>query len=419
MTFAFVGSVRHVVARSYLGSRARGRASTRTCVLSFIALLVAACGSDGAASPERDASLALDARVTTTQGDAQARDAQADMWTIGMPPVDTLPPLPKPADAGVLAPPFFGAANPVIYINDYPRSVYTDAYIFALAANKEIQLRGIISSGSDCRCDNGDNYPISNTPATRTEWIRAAREAGFQNIPDNTNGTQGPSLEEPPSGKPVDTVRIGSAGTDLIVREAKLATPERPLLLVVGTSLTTVADAYLSDPSITKTVVVAALGGLSAESLDDGNGGSDRWATQLVTSSFRVFMFPSTLDVPFTPEARMASEFPDTALRDLLLAAGYYKENYDSDGSPAVTVMLPGYVKSYERRVLKEALTMVPAPDGNIWVMTKGDPVEGGNEFFRALNKAFVNAPPRPVSDAGPADAGVADAAVGVDAGVR
>jgi hypothetical protein len=143
------------------------------------------------------------------------------------------------------------------------------------------------------------------------------------------------------------------------------------------------------------------------ESLDDGNGGSDRWATQLVMSSFRVFLFPSTLDVPYTPEARMTAEFPDTALRDLLLGAGYYKENYDSDGSPAVTVMLPSFVKSYQRRVLMEGLTMVAAPEGNLWVMTKGDPTEGGNEFFRALTKAFKNAPPRPVSDAG-TDSGVA-----------
>lgn len=402
MTSGFVGSLRHAVVRW-----------SRSCALTSIALAVAACGSDKAASPERDGSVALDARTPTTQGDAQAPDAQADAWTIGMPPVDTLPPLPKPADAGVVEPPFFGPANPVIYINDYPRSVYTDAYIYALAANKDIQLRGVISSGNDCHCDNGDNYPISNTPATRTEWIRAAREAGFQNIPDNTNGTQGPALEEPSSRKPADTVRIGSAGTDLILREARLATPERPLLLVVGTSLTTIADAYLADPSITKRVVIAALAGLSAESLDDGNGGSDRWATQLVVSSFRVFLFPSTLDVPYTPEARMMAEFPDTALRDLLLGAGYYKENYDSDGSPAITVMLHAFVKSYQRRVLMEGLTMVPAPEGNIWVMTKGDPVEGGNEFFRALNKAFVNAPPRPVRDAG-----AGDAAVEVDAGV-
>lgn len=402
MKSAFVGSVRHAVQRW-----------SRSCAFISIALAVAACGSDKAASPERDGSVAVDARAPIAQGDAAARDAQADAWTLGMPPVDTLPPLPKPADAGVVEPPFFGPANPVVYLNDYPRSVYTDAYIYALAANKEIQLRGVISSGNDCHCDNGDNYPISNTPATRTEWIRAAREAGFQNIPDNTDGTQGPALEEPSSRKPADTVRIGSAGTDLILREAKLATPERPLLLVVGTSLTTIADAYLADPSITKRVVIAALAGLSAESLDDGNGGSDRWATQLVVSSFRVFLFPSTLDVPYTPEARMMAEFPDTALRDLLLSAGYYKENYDSDGSPAVTVMLHAFVKSYQRRVLMEGLTMVPAPEGNIWVMTKGDPVEGGNEFFRALNKAFVNAPPRPVSDAG-----TGDAAVVVDAGV-
>jgi hypothetical protein len=201
-------------------------------------------------------------------------------------------------------------------------------------------------------------------------------------------------------------VRIGSAGSDLIVREANRATPERPLLVVIGGGLTTLADAYLADPSITKRVVVSALAGLSVESLDDGNGGSDRWATQIIMRSFRVFVFPSTLDVPYTPELRMMAEFPDTALRDLLLDAGYYRHDYDSDGSPAVTVMLPSFVKSAERRALSQGLTMVPAPDGNIWVMTKGDPIAGGNEFFRALGKAFRNAPVRPMIDAGATDGG-------------
>ena len=399
MSFAFVGPVRHVAAR----------ASWPAGLSLFMGLALAACGSSNE-KVERDGSLARDGRAAVgPSGDAQtARDTGVDMGGVSGPPLDTLPPLPGPGDAGFVNPVFFGPDNPVVYINDYPRSVYTDAYVYALAANREIQLRGVISSGNDCKCGNGDNYPVSNTPATRTAWIQAAREAGFQNIPDNTNGTQGPTLEEPASGKPAETVRIGSAGSDLIVKEAKLASPERPLLVVVGGGLTTLADAYLADPSITKRVVVSVLAGLSVESLEDGNGGSDRWATQLIMRSFRVFVFPSMLDTPYTPEARMAAEFPDTALRDLLLDAGYYRHDYDSDGPPAVTVMLPGFVKGYERRALMQDLTMVAAPNGNLWVMTQGDPMAGGNEFFRALNKAFRNAPVRPISDAGAGDGSIA-----------
>jgi hypothetical protein len=391
------------------------RVSHSQCVRSFIArsaalwLALAACacsGGDGS-KDELDGSRREDASTLEPAGDAaRERDAALESDAGYVPPDDTLPPLPSPApsDAGTVSPVFFGPDNPVVYLNDYPRSVYTDGYVFALAANREIDLRGVISSGNDCMCSAADNYPVSNTPATRTAWIAAAREAGFEHIPDNTDGTQGPALQEPPSGRVTDTARIGSAGSDLIVREARLATPERPLLIVAGGGLTTLADAYLADPSITRRIVVSVLVGLSVSSLDDGNGRSDAWAAQLIMRSFRVFVFPSALDPPYTPEARMLAEFPDTSLRATLLNAGYYHEDYDSDGQPAVTVMLPSFVQAFERRALGPGLTMVDNPRGNLWVMTKGDPIAGGNEFFRALNKAFRSA----------ADAGLA---VATDAG--
>ena len=92
-----------------------------------------------------------------------------------------------------------------MYVNDQPNDVYTDGYVMALAANGEIKLRGMISSGGDCHCSAGDNYPRTDTPKQRTDWINAAREAGFKNIPDNVNGTQGPALTRPASGKLEDT----------------------------------------------------------------------------------------------------------------------------------------------------------------------------------------------------------------------
>ena len=397
MSFPFVGSLQPVAARSSL------RLGLSLC----LGLALAACGSSKETAGAGDGLLPGDGGAPRAlSGDAGAvPDASADAASSYGPPADKLPPLPAPGDAGVANPVFFGPDNPVIYINDYPRSVYTDGYIYALAANREIQLRGIISSGNDCKCSNGDNYPVSNTPATRTAWIGAAREAGFQNLPDNTNGTQGPTLEEPRSGKLADTVRIGSAGSDLIVREAHLATPERPLLVVIGGG----DHARRCLPG--RSVHHDARGGVGAGGALRGQ--PRRWQRrlrplghQIIMRNFRVFLFPSTLDVPYTPEARMMAEFPDTALRDLLLDAGYYHHDYDSDGSPAVTVMLPSFVKHAERRALSQGLSMVPAPSGNLWVMTEGDPIAGGNEFFRALGKAFRNAPARVRTDAGAADGG-------------
>lgn len=345
-----------------------------------VGLLGSACSDGGPGQrADIDSQRVSDAAITPVDGGRRP---------IGyVPSEDTLPPLPVRADAG--SPVFFGPQNPVVYLNDYPRAVYTDAYIFALAANKDIDLRGVISSGVDCHCSAGDNYPVTNTPEVRTQWIAASRDAGFQNIPDNVNGTQGPTLVEPDSGVIGDTVRIGSPGSDLILSEASKATPDKPLVIIAGGPITTLADAYLADPSISKRVVVSWLVGLDAASLDDWNGRADFWATQIVLRSFRVFVFPTELDPPHVPVARMIAEFPDNDLRKLLLNAGYHKPDYDSDGQPAVVVRLPSFIVSYERRALLDGLTMALEPAGNLWVMTRGDGVAAGEEFFRALNTAF------------------------------
>lgn len=284
---------------------------------------------------------------------------------------------------------FFGPENPVVYVNDQPNDVYVDGYLMALAANREIALRGIVSSGVDCGCDAGDNYPRTGTPNLRGAWIHAAREAGFQNIPDGVNGTQGPRLARPASGKIGDTARIGSPGTDLLVREARRATAERPLLIVAAAPLTTVADAYLADPSIAQRAVVSWLGG-SGQHLDDWNAHADPWAAEIVLRNFRSFVFPVDLDPPHVSEARMLRELPDTRLRELLVGAGYYRPDYDSDGQPAVTIMLPSFVRAHRRASFADGMRLVDDPNGRVLVMTRGDSEAGGNEFFRALRKAFA-----------------------------
>jgi hypothetical protein len=370
-------------------------------------LYTGGCG-DGGTKPAVD----KDRSNVTTLPDGAVVDTGSDSEsTRGDPryvPAPQTLPAPPPDGASSV---FFSADNPVIYLNDYPRSVYVEAYIYALASNREIDLRGIISSGVDCECNAGDNYPITNTPTVRAQWIKAARQAGFKNIPDAVDGTQGARLVPPASGVYTDTAQLGSAGSALIVREANLATPERPLLIIAGGPITTLADAYLHDPSITSRVVVSWLVGVSDESLNDWNGDADKWATQLVMSRFRVYAFPSDRDPPHVPEARMRAEFPPGDLLSLLLDAGYYKEDYDSDGQPAVAVMLPSFVETFQRRGLTDDLMTIPAPDGNITVMTRGDAAAGGEEFFRALKRAYREATPLPAEPA--SDAGVAVAADG------
>lgn len=54
---------------------------------------------------------------------------------------------------------------------------------------------------------------------------------------------------------------IESEGAKLIVEEARKASPEKPLYVTVGASLTDIASAWLMDPSIAKNIIVVWIGG--------------------------------------------------------------------------------------------------------------------------------------------------------------
>lgn len=54
---------------------------------------------------------------------------------------------------------------------------------------------------------------------------------------------------------------IQSEGAELIIAEARKASPERPLYLLFGGPLTDIASAWLMDPSISKNVVLVWIGG--------------------------------------------------------------------------------------------------------------------------------------------------------------
>lgn len=353
---------------------------------------------------EEDASVARGDAPSRSRDAATRSEVDAGSTRTQLPApvhIDTHPPspplsspAPSPASQTARAPVFFGPENPVVFVNDQPNDVYVDGYILALAANREIQLRGLVSSGVDCKCSAGDNYPRTNTPETRRAWVSAAREAGFQNIPDPIEGTQGPKLVKPASGKPEDTRPIGSPGTSLIVQEARRASPATPLLVIVSGPITTVADAYATDPSIADKVVVSFLAG-HGENLDDWNAVADPWATEIVVRRFRTFLFSEGLDPPHVPESRMMAEFPDTKLRKLLVDSGYYKPDYDSDGQAAIPVMLPSFVKSHRQLSWKGDMRLADDPSGNVFVMTRGDSEAAGQEFFRALSRAFAEAKAR------------------------
>lgn len=108
--------------------------------------------------------------------------------------------------------------------------------------------------------------------------LRQARASGLRNIPDPIAGAS-LALQRPVSGRISDTKFHRTPGSDRIVAEAKKASPAKPLLVFCGGPCTTVACAYLTDPSITKRMVVFQIDG-------GGYNGKDSWSWKIVQKQF-------------------------------------------------------------------------------------------------------------------------------------
>ena len=103
--------------------------------------------------------------------------------------------------------------------------------------------------------------------------------SGLCNVPEPIVGAE-EAIRKPASGKVEDTKFTRSAGSDLIVSEARKATLGKPLLVFVGGSCTTVASAYLTDRSIVDRMIVFQIDG-------GGYNGSDGWAWEIAKTHCR------------------------------------------------------------------------------------------------------------------------------------
>jgi len=166
--------------------------------------------------------------------------------------------------------------NPVVIDND----LYTDSpdlfYTWLKANRKEINLVGNISTRNMFMPPNihhtHDEY--------HGQWIQAfeyANQTGLKNIPAVVKGS-GDYLRKPSSGNIDDTQYRPSAGADLIISEAKKASVAKPLVIFVGGSITTVADAYLKDKTIADKIIVFQVDGAQPTL----HNGTDWWAQEVV-----------------------------------------------------------------------------------------------------------------------------------------
>lgn len=167
----------------------------------------------------------------------------------------------------------------VIYDNDWWTDVPDAAYIWAKARLGECKLKGNVITRCTFGWEKKYAHQLSEQTAEAERLLKLAKESRLANIPTPVIGST-VALRKPDSGKVADTKFERTAGSELIVAEARRAKPDRPLLVFCGGSCTTVASAYLTDPTIVDRVVVFQIDGA-------GYNGSDRWAWDITMRHFK------------------------------------------------------------------------------------------------------------------------------------
>jgi hypothetical protein len=167
------------------------------------------------------------------------------------------------------------SSNPVIYDNDVFDDIIDYDYLLCKASLGQVKLVGII--GTPVRPDGvciENWWRGSEGPFLKYE---AARESGLRmdRIPRPLKGATS-MLERPADGVIEHTKFESNDGSNLIVREAMKATPEKPLLLYIGGQSPTVATAYLKDNRIAERVMVFYTDGSAY------NSGHNKWSAYIV-----------------------------------------------------------------------------------------------------------------------------------------
>ena len=212
--------------------------------------------------------------------------------------------------------------NPFFYSNDIPTDNFNGELALAMASDAEgIDLRGYLHEFPVVPWwDDTQKYQRTRERYVRHHqrcW-RKAEQSGFSTLPPVEYGLY-QRHEKPDSGAIGDTTPIGSAGTDAIVEAANSATREKPLVIAVGGPLCTVADAYLTDPSIRDKVIVfwrfRREGGEWNEFLSG-------WSATVVTRRLATVFCPAK-GGPLVRESRVKMEFPDEPLKQYMLTKVY------------------------------------------------------------------------------------------------
>jgi Carbohydrate binding module (family 35) len=295
--------------------------------------------------------------------------------------------------------------NPVIYDNDSVEDIYTDELIMALQTEGRIDLRGMITTEAGWSESWITSEAIAqNEIEGRRELVAKARRSGMTQVPTPVAGSV-TVMREPLSGRIEDTVPQGTDGAQLIVREARLASARKPLVILVGGPAATVADAYLLDPGITNHVIIAWC------DWDDFNGEAPPfiWATEIVLRNFTCVLFGKEVSHS-TPVVEKASlvQLPNTELRQYMIDKSlphvHLPGGRDGDASVAIPLITSNYVRTVYRcrwagHNADGMPTIEQSDSGRLWRVTGASQATATAAWWRTMtNAASWGAAPAPVS---------------------
>lgn len=244
------------------------------------------------------------------------------------------------------------STNPVIFDNERWDNGPDDEYFWAKASAGSLNLRGNIVTN-----DHRGATDLATQMKMGARELRQARMAGFTGLPDMTAGAAS-KLAWPASGNLEDAQGGRSAGSDLIVAEARKATPEKPLVVVVGGPLTTVAQAWLTDPSIAPRMVVAGVFTYNIEA-------EDSVANYLVARKCRFVQWGRTYTWAGAPDTSLVKTIPATRMGERtrgFLAANSAKISLGDIG-PGVFLFRRSVWKGADMMKVSRAMNVQPASD--------------------------------------------------------
>jgi hypothetical protein len=251
-------------------------------------------------------------------------------------------------------------------------------YAFLLANSGGPPIAGIVVNASKYWGD------VTSNAAGWNDLVTAAQASGLANIPAVTP-SDGAPLVRPADGQIDETAANDSPGAQLIVSLSRqLALPWRPLVVLSGTQLTNLADAYLIDHSVVdRVVVVAALGSYAAPdgAMAGPNGELDPWADWIVSQRFRYVQVSAFYDQTADVTTAEIANLPRNPLGDWMAAKqpNLFTITTAADQVTALAVGLPAFATAIQRAVPDASAAfdstqgppLTPDAAGNVWIVTQ------------------------------------------------